>query len=77
MQPRDVFDGIVVALVAVVVYLEVFGFGLSTDKVDAVVAALQSLGLEVYLVVAGIFAIFFLGYIVIVLPQKYSTDFGP
>ncbi|MHB9286983.1 hypothetical protein ACKVMT_08060 [Halobacteriales archaeon Cl-PHB] len=76
MQPRDVFDGIVVALVAVVVYLEVFGFGLSSEKVDRMVAALEGLGVEVYLVVAGIFGIFFLGYIVLYLPQKYSTDLG-
>ena len=76
MQPRDVFDGIVVALVAVVVYLEVFGFGLSTAKVDRVVAALQGLGLEVYLVVAGIVALCFLGYILLVLPGKYTTDLG-
>lgn len=77
MQPRDVFDSIVVALVAAVVYVEVFGVGISTDRVDAVVAAITGLGIEVYLLGAAILGLVFLGYIAIYAPERFGTETGP
>lgn len=72
MEPRDVFDGALVGLIAVVAYWEVFGFGVSRDRLDAIVATVLGLDLTVYLVVAGLFGVVFVGYIAIYLPQKYG-----
>lgn len=76
MQPRDVFDGVLVALIAIVAYWEVFGFGLSRDRLDAILATVLGLDITVYLVVAGVFGIVFVGYIAIYLPQKYGRKAG-
>jgi hypothetical protein len=72
MEPRDVFDVALVVLIALVAYWEVFGFGLSRERVDAIVATVLGLDLTVYLVVAGLFGVVFVGYITIYLPQKYG-----
>jgi hypothetical protein len=72
MEPRDVFDVALVVLIALVAYWEVFGFGLSRERVDAIVATVLGLDLTVYLVVAGLFGVVFVGYIAIYLPQKYG-----
>lgn len=74
MEPRDLFDGIMVALIAVVTYLEVFGFGISSDRLRTVVETLLNQDLAVYLVIAGMLGVAFVGYIAIYLPQKYSTS---
>lgn len=76
MQPRDVFDGVLVALIAIVAYWEVFGFGLSRERLDVIVATVLGLDITVYLVVAGVFGIVFVGYIAIYLPQKYGKQAG-
>lgn len=72
MEPRDVFDGLLVCLIAVVTYLEVFGFGISSDRIDALVEAVLGQDLTVYLVLAGILGVAFVGYIAVYLPKKYS-----
>lgn len=76
MQPRDVFDGVLVALIAIVAYWEVFGFGLAQDRLDVILATVLGLDITVYLVVAGVFGIVFVGYIAIYLPQKYGKRAG-
>lgn len=76
MEPRDVFDGALVALAAIVAYWEVFGFGLSADRLDAVIATILGLDVTAYLIVAGFFGVLFVGYITIYLPQKYSKRAG-
>lgn len=76
MEPRDVFDGVLVALIAIVAYWEVFGFGLSRERLDAILATVLGLDITVYLVVAGVFGIVFVGYIAIYLPQKYGKRAG-
>lgn len=77
MEPRAVFDGILMFLIAVVAYLEVFGFGISRDRLEAIADALLNQDVGVYLVVAGIFGIVFLGYVVIYVPAKYGRTRGP
>lgn len=72
MEPRDVFDGALVVLVTVVVYLELLGFGVSRERLWIIVEVFLGLDLAVYLVVAGLFGVVFVGYITIYLPQKYS-----
>lgn len=72
MEPRDVFDAALVVLVTVVVYLELLGFGVSRGRLAVIVEVLLGQDLAVYLVLAGVFGIIFLGYITIYLPQKYS-----
>lgn len=74
MEPRDVFDGALVFLIAVVVYVEVFGLGISRERVDALVEVLLGLDLAIYLVIAGLLGVAYVGYIAIVLPEKYGDD---
>lgn len=74
MEPRDVFDGVVVSLVAVVVYVEIFGFGLSRERLRTILEALLAIDIAVYLVVAAVLGVAFVGYIAIYLPQKYSRQ---
>ena len=76
MEPRDVFDGALVVLITVVAYWEVFGFGISRERLDAIVATVLGLDVTVYLVVAGVFGIVFVGYIALYLPQKYGKRAG-
>lgn len=72
MEPRDVFDGALVVLITIVVYIEVIGFGFSGERLEAVLDALLGQDLAIYLVVAGMAGVAFVGYITIYLPQKYS-----
>lgn len=76
MEPRDVFDGALIVLTAAVAYWEVFGFGLSRDRLDAIVATVLGLDVTVYLVVAGFFGVLFVGYIALYLPRKYGKRAG-
>lgn len=74
MEPRDLFDGLVIVLVAVVVYLEVFGFVLSPERLGVILEVLLGQDLSVYLVAAGIFGVVFVGYIAVYLPKKYGKS---
>lgn len=76
MEPRDVLDGALVGLIAIVAYWEVFGFGVSRDRLEAIVATVLGLDLTVYLVVAGIFGVVFVGYIALYIPHKYGRRAG-
>lgn len=74
MEPRDVFDGIVLAILLVILYVQLVGLSFSTDRARTVLNVLLGLELIFYLVVAGILAICFLGYLFIYLPQKQSQN---
>ncbi len=77
MEPRDVFDGLLFGLLAVIAYVHVFGLSFSRARLDKLVEAVTSLNIAVYLVVAGIIGVVFVGYIALYLPQKQSRDISP
>lgn len=77
MEPRDVFDGLLFGLLAVIAYVHVFGLSFKRARVDTVVEAVSNLNIAVYLVLAGVIGIVFVGYIAIYLPQKQSRDISP
>lgn len=72
MQPRDVFDGILLAVLGTILYVELIGPSVSTTRIRTVVDVLLGLDLIFYLVFAGVVAICFIGYLFIYLPQKQS-----
>jgi|GEM_PF-764793 len=74
MEPRDVFDWALLVIIAAVVYVELFGIGISRERLRTILDTLLGLDLTVYLVLAGILGVAFVGYIAIYLPQKYSTS---
>ncbi|WP_340100931.1 hypothetical protein [Salinibaculum salinum] len=74
MQPRDVFDGILLAILGTILYLHLIGPSFSSARAQTVVDVLLGLDLIFYLVFAGMLAICFLGYLFIYLPQKQSTN---
>lgn len=77
MQPRDVFDGLLIGLLAVLSYVHVYGLSFSRDRVDALIEAVTSIDLVVYIVIAGMIGVVFVGYIAIYLPQKQSGEISP
>jgi len=74
MQPRDVFDGLLLAILLVILYLRLLGPSFSTERAGMVVDTLLGLDLVFYLVFAGILAVGFIGYMFIYLPQKQSQN---
>lgn len=74
MQPRDIFDGILVALLAVILYLEVIGLSISTESLVTVVDAVRNIDTMMLLVAGGALGVIFLGYITIYVPQKMRTE---
>lgn len=77
MEPRDVFDGILMVLIAAIAYLEVFGFGVSRERLEAIASILANQEPGVYLVVAGVFGVVFLVYVAIWVPARYGRSRGP
>lgn len=77
MQPRDIFDGVLLVLLAAIVYVELFGLSFSEARLDTVIEAISSLNIAIYLVVAGMIGVVFVGYIAIYLPVKQSRDMPP
>jgi uncharacterized membrane protein YbhN (UPF0104 family) len=77
MEPRDVFDGLLFGLLAVISYVHVFGLSFKQARVDTLVEAVSNLNVVVYLGLAGIIGLAFVGYIAIYLPQKQSRDISP
>lgn len=72
MEPRDVFDGILLAILGVILYLHIIGPSFSTTRVQTVVDVLLGLNFIFYLVFAALLAICFIGYLFIYVPQKQS-----
>ena len=74
MEPRDVFDGILLAALGVILYLKIIGPSFSATRVRTVVDVLLGLDIVFYLVFAALLAICFIGYLFIYLPQKQSKS---
>jgi len=73
VQPRDIFDGLLVAGLAAVLYLRVVGPTLSGDRVDALLALLAGVDVVVYLVLAALLGAAFIGYIAVYMPRKQGS----
>ncbi len=74
MGPRDIFDGVLLVVLAIVLYLDRNGRSPSLDPLRAGIEALLSLDTAVYLVVAGVLGAAFVGYIAVYLPYKQSEN---
>ncbi len=70
MQERDLMDLVLVAVVAVLAYVETFGLADPIATVDEIVDVVATLDVRVYLVLGGVFGLVFVGYITVYLPQK-------
>lgn len=70
MQERDVLDLLLVAVLAIVTYVEWFGLTEPMATADDIIATLAAIDITVYLVFAGVFGILFVGYITVYLPRK-------
>lgn len=74
MQPRDVFDGLLLAVLGVVVYAEVVGPSVSYERMRRVVETLLNINIAIYLVVGGVLGVAYVGYIALYLPRKQSNN---
>jgi hypothetical protein len=74
MEPRDVFDGVLLAILGVILYVRLIGPTFSGARARTVLDVLLGLELIFYLVFAGIVAICFIGYLFIYVPRKQSRN---
>ncbi|MCU4800536.1 hypothetical protein OB920_09155 [Halobacteria archaeon HArc-gm2] len=74
MQERDVLDLFLVAVLAVLTYVEAFGLADPIATVDEILAIFAGIGVEVYLVLGGLFGIVFVGYLTVYLPKKDASQ---
>lgn len=73
MTPRDIFDLVLVVLVAVALYVQFYGTSTSgLGTVGDIVDAVRDIDPIYYLVVGGVLGVVFVSYITIYLPQKHS-----
>ena len=70
MQERDVLDLLLVAVLAVVAYVETYGLADPVATADEMIAVLLAIDVRAYLVLGGILGIAFVGYITMYLPSK-------
>lgn len=74
MRPRSVFDGLLVAVLGLIVYVRLIGPTFSYTRAEKLKEVLTNLGLEAYLVVGGILAILALGFMFIYMPQRQAKN---
>lgn len=74
MQPRDIFDGILLVALGLVLFFERQAGSLSLDPLRSGLEVLLALDVVVYLVVAGAIGVVFVGYIAVYLPYKQSEN---
>ena len=72
MEPRDIFDGALVAFALVALYLELIGFGFSQERLNEVIEAILGIDLAFYIVMGGFLAIGFLIYAFVYVPRQQS-----
>ena len=77
MDSRELFDAVLVVVAGLVAYTETFGFADPRATIWDIVGILANLDVRVYLVLGGLFGIFFVGYIVVYLPQRDARTIRP
>ena len=73
MQERDVFDLLLVVVLAVLTYVESFGLADPIATVDEIVALFRNVDVRVYLVLLGLLGMLFVGYLTVYLPKKNAS----
>lgn len=73
MEPRSVFDGLLVFGVALAVYLHAYAPGVSTAPFHDLSIAMRNLDIAFYLVVAGTLGIVFIAFITLYMPKRHSN----
>jgi hypothetical protein len=74
MQPRSLFDGLLLAILGTIVYVELVGPSFAWGRVGMLSDVLTNLDPAFYLVFAGIVAVVALMYMFVYLPQKQSKN---
>lgn len=74
MRERTLVDLLLVVVVAVLAYVETFGWSDPAAGLAAILGLFSELDLGVYLVVAGVIGILFVGYVAIYLPKQLASD---
>lgn len=77
MQPRTVFDVLLVVMVTTTLALELSSIGASDGEgttLDSVTTAVQTVDTVYYLVLAGVLGVVFVSYIAIYVPHKHSQN---
>ena len=77
MDSRELFDAVLVVVAGLVAYTETFGFADPRATIWEIAAVLADLDVRVYLVLGGLFGIFFVGYIVVYLPRRDARTIRP
>lgn len=73
MQPRDIFDVVLVVMVVVALYAQFYGLT-NARGLTELIEVFQVIDPVYYLVVGGIFGVLFVSYITIYLPKKHSEN---
>ncbi len=73
MRERDVFDLLLVAAVGIAAYVRTYGMADPIATFDEIATTLAAVDQTVYLVLGGVVGIFFVGYLVLYLPQKDAS----
>ena len=76
MYPRDVFDVIVLALAAVIVFVETVGIGGIGDPVGKVLSVVVSLDPRVYIILGGVLTVALFVFMVIIVPRRQTERLG-
>jgi hypothetical protein len=75
MKPRDIFDVVLVVLVAVTLYVEVYGTSTAgSGSIFGIIDVLLNIDPIFYLIIGGVLGVGFVTYITIYLPQKHSQN---
>ncbi len=74
MQPRSLFDGLLVGVLGTIVYVELIATSIAWARIDIVSETLTGLPTAFYLVFAGMVSILALLYMFVYLPQKQSKN---
>jgi hypothetical protein len=74
MRQRTLADLLLVVAVAVLAYVETFGWSEPAAGFEAIIALFAELDVGVYLVVAGVIGIMFVGYVAIYLPKRLASE---
>ncbi|MFC7132649.1 hypothetical protein ACFQJ3_05810 [Salinibaculum sp. GCM10025337] len=74
MQPRSLFDGVLVATLGAIVYVRLLAPSFQWGRLRTVSEALTSLDVAFYLVFAGILTLVALIYMFVYLPEHQSQN---
>jgi len=74
MRGRTMADGLLVIAAAVLAYVETFGWSEPAAGLDEFLELFTALDLTVYLVIAGVAGVIFVGYVAVYLPKRMVSQ---